>query len=210
MYTFIHLHKNLVLFESLLRKKERNRDLELGKLQSSPVCLLAYWKLWIFLAYLKYLMVTPWGGLWDRVRTSVYACYNLENLRKFHRVLFHTVSQHLYSEPSPTPGATDSAHVCSGEFPLATEPQTSVTWLSYCFAISVLFHGLLAMTQGKGLLGFHETLQREWLISESPFVLGESDFLRDNLIKPTIPLQAVATKLLVTPRHSSYYKHLPM
>lgn len=40
------------------------------------------------------------------------------------------------------------------------EPQTSVTWLSYYFATSVLFHRLfvnewhfLSMTQGTGLLG---------------------------------------------------------
>lgn len=111
---------------------------------------------------------------------------------------------------SPPPSLVQqTAHVCSGEFPLAAEPQTSVTWFSYCFVTSVLFHGLLAMTQGTGLLGFHALCKgNSW--SQSPFVLGESDFVRDNLIKATIHPQDVATKLLVTPRHRSYHKHLPV
>ena len=100
---------------------------------------------------------------------------NSENPRKFHSVLFYIVS---ICATSPLPSLVQQAlSVCSGKLPFAMEPQTSVTWLSYCFATSVLFHGLcvngwhfLPMTQGPDVTCI---LQKEWPISESPFIWGK-------------------------------------
>ena len=79
---------------------------------------------------------------------------------------------------SPLPSLVQQAlSICSGKLPFAMEPQTSITWLSYCFATSMLFHGLcvngwhfLPRAQGTEVTCI---LQRESPISESSFIWGK-------------------------------------
>lgn len=94
------------------------------------------------------------------------------------------------------------ASICCG-----TTNLSSLTFILFCnfCAISWAF----SYDTRQRIAGITCTLQTEWLTSESPFVLGEIDFVRENLIKATTSPQDVATKLLVTSRHSSYYQHLP-
>lgn len=173
-----------MLFGSQLRRMEQNRDLELGNGQLSFSLMKAAvsWNNW------KTSCTTSRGYLGRRkfvcVNVFNHACVSvcvlhLTILRTqgsstvFCSTLFYSICA-----TSPLPSLVQQAlSVCSGKLPFAMEPQTSVTWLSYCFATSMLFHGLCVngwhfspMTQGTEVTCI---LQRESLISESSFIWGK-------------------------------------